>query len=47
MRNVIAGVLDESVEKGKGAVALQGYNTLLRAAELSQRVFTYVASTQT
>jgi hypothetical protein len=25
------------VDKSKGAVALQGYNTLLRAAELSQR----------
>jgi hypothetical protein len=30
-------VLDGSVEKGKGAVALQGYNTLLRAAEIGQR----------
>ena len=37
VRDVIAGVLDGSVEKGKGAVALQGYNTLLRAAEIGQR----------
>ena len=37
VRNVIAGVLDGSVDKGRGAVALQGYNTLLRAAEIGQR----------
>src|ERR687890_379299 len=37
VRDVIAGVLDGSVDKGRGAVALQGYNTLLRAAEIGQR----------
>jgi hypothetical protein len=37
VRDVIAGVLDGSVDRSKGAVALQGYNTLLRATELSQR----------
>ena len=38
VREVIAGVLDGSVDKGKGAVALQGYNTLLRAVEIERKV---------
>ena len=37
VRAVIAGVLIGRVDKGKGAVALQGYNTLLRAHEIGQR----------
>ena len=37
VREVISGVLDGSIDKAKGAVALQGYNTLLRAAEIGQR----------
>jgi hypothetical protein len=38
VRDVISGVLDGSVDKAKGAVALQGFNILLRAAEIGQRV---------
>ena len=39
MRNVvISGVLDGSVDKGKGDVVLQGYNTLLRVAEIERKV---------
>jgi len=38
VRNVISGVLDGSVDKGKGAVVLQGYNTLLRVAEIERKV---------
>ena len=37
MRTVIAAVLRGRVDRGRGAVALQGYNTLLRAAEIGQR----------
>ncbi len=38
VRKVITGVLEEGLDKGKAAVALQGFNTLLRAVELGQRV---------
>jgi len=37
VRSVIAGVLRGRLDRGRGAVALQGYNTLLRAAEMGQR----------
>ena len=37
VRAVIAGVLSAEVDKGRAAVALQGFNTLLRAVELEQR----------
>jgi hypothetical protein len=41
VRDLIAGVLsddvEESVDRGRAAVALQGYNTLLRAVEIGQR----------
>jgi hypothetical protein len=35
---VIAAVVRGRLDKGRGAVALQGYNTLLRAVEIGQRV---------
>jgi hypothetical protein len=38
VRSVITGVLDGSVDKGKGAVALQGYNLLLRAVEIGRKI---------
>ena len=38
IRGVIDDVISEKVDKGVGAVALQGYNTLLRAIELERRV---------
>jgi hypothetical protein len=37
VRTVIAAVLRGRLDKGRGAVALQGYNTLLRAVEVGQR----------
>jgi hypothetical protein len=37
VRAVIAAVLSGRIDKGIGAVALQGYNTLLRAVEIGQR----------
>jgi hypothetical protein len=37
VRAVIAGVLSDEVEKSRAAVALQGFNTLLRAVELEQK----------
>jgi hypothetical protein len=41
VRDLIAGVLsddaEERVDRGRAAVALQGYNTLLRAVEIGQR----------
>jgi hypothetical protein len=38
VRTVIAAVVRGRLEKGRGAVALQGYNTLLRALEMGQKV---------
>src|SRR5215203_5873584 len=38
VRDVITGVLDGSVDKGKGAVALQGHNLLLRAVEIGRKI---------
>jgi hypothetical protein len=38
IRAVIAGVLTGRVDKGKGAVVLQGYNTLLRAVEVERKI---------
>jgi hypothetical protein len=37
IRTVIAAVLRGRLDKGRGAVALQGYNTLLRAVEQERR----------
>src|SRR5829696_1618406 len=37
VRAVVAGVLAEELDKGRAAVALQGFNTLLRAVELEQK----------
>lgn len=37
VRGVIGGVLNGKIDKGDGSVALQGYNVLLRAHELSQK----------
>src|SRR5215207_7692262 len=41
VRDLIAGVLSDDaerrVDRGRAAVALQGYNTLLRAVEIGQR----------
>ena len=37
IRTVITDVLAGDVERGRAAVALQGYNTLLRAHEIGQR----------
>jgi hypothetical protein len=37
VRTVIAAVLRGRLDKSRGAVALQGYNTLLRAVEVGQR----------
>ncbi len=38
VRAVIAGVLEGKVPQGPGAVALQGYNTLLRAAKVEMDI---------
>ena len=38
VRTVIASVLDGSVEKASGAVALQGFNTLLRAVSVEMKI---------
>ncbi len=38
VRKVIDGVLEGAVTQGPGAVALQGYNTLLRAAKVELEV---------
>jgi uncharacterized protein DUF5763 len=35
---VIAGVLSGRVERGRGAVAFQGYNALLKAVETERRI---------
>ena len=37
VRSVIGGVLSGQIPQGRGAVALQGFNTLLRAHELERR----------
>ncbi len=37
IRDVIEAVLSEKTDKSVGAVALQGYNTLLRAVEIQQK----------
>jgi len=37
IRSLIEGLLSGKLDKGVGAVALQGYNTLLRAVEVGQR----------
>ncbi len=37
IRSLIEGLLSGELDKGVGAVALQGYNTLLRAVEVGQR----------
>ncbi len=37
IRSVIAGVIGGKIPQGPGAVALQGYNTLLRATEAERR----------
>ena len=37
VRTIIAAVIRGRLDRGQGAVALQGYNTLLRAAEIGQR----------
>ncbi|MDP9477553.1 MAG: hypothetical protein M3R38_18020 [Actinomycetota bacterium] len=39
VRGVIEGVLTGSLETAPGAVALQGFNTLLRATEVERRTF--------
>ncbi len=38
VRGVIDGVLDGTIPQGPGAVALQGYNTLLRAAKVEMDI---------
>ena len=38
IRAVIAGVLVGRIDRGCAAVALQGYNTLLRAIELERKI---------
>ena len=38
IRSVIADVLEGRVERGVGAVVFQGYNALLKAAEVERRV---------
>ena len=37
VKDLIADVLEGKVERAEGAVALQGYNTLLRAVEVGRR----------
>jgi hypothetical protein len=37
IREVIAGVLDGGTERAHGAVALQGFNVLIRAHEAQRR----------
>jgi hypothetical protein len=37
LRAVIADVLEGRVDKGRAAVALQGYNALIRVVEVSRR----------
>jgi hypothetical protein len=37
VKDLIEGILEGSVDKGRGAVALQGFNTLLRAVEIQQK----------
>ncbi len=38
IRNVIEGVRDGSIERGIGAVVFQGFNMLLKAAEVERRI---------
>jgi hypothetical protein len=38
IRRVIEGVLDGSIERGIGAVAFQGFNTLLKGVETERRI---------
>ena len=38
IRNAIEGVRDGSIERGIGAVVFQGFNTLLKAAEVERRI---------
>lgn len=37
IKALITNVIEGGVDKGRGAVALQGYNTLLRAFEVEQK----------
>ena len=38
IREVVEGVLNGTVDRGVGAVAFQGYNTLLKAAEVERKI---------
>lgn len=38
VRALIAGVLSSRVERGSGAVALQGFNTLLKTVEMERKI---------
>jgi len=38
VRRVVGGVLNGSIERGVAAVAFQGFNTWLKAAELERRI---------
>ena len=38
VRRVVAGVLNGSIERGVGAVAFQGLNTLLKAVEVERKI---------
>jgi hypothetical protein len=38
IREVVDGVLEESIDRSVGAVAFQGFNTLLKAVETERRV---------
>lgn len=38
IRAVLGDVLDKSIERGVGAIAFQGYNTLLKAVEAERKL---------
>ncbi len=38
VRRVVGGVLNGSIERGVGAVAFQGLNTLLKAVEVERKI---------
>jgi len=38
VRVIIGGVLAQKIDRGAGSVAIQGFNTLLRAVELERRL---------
>jgi hypothetical protein len=47
IKNVIAAVLNGQVDRGSGAIVLQGFNTLLRAIETERKLDRFIELEET